>query len=63
MNCGRASVSTEPSEAPANSRMSETQNVTNLPLDDGRVFVAQKEKDLQEAFAPARIDDMVGASQ
>ena len=63
MNCGRASVSTDPSNAPASSEHQRQQHVTNLPLHSGRILVAQKIEDFEEAFAAAGIDDMVGASQ
>ena len=63
MNCGRASVSTEPSAAPASEMNERQQHVADLALHDGRIVVAQKVENLPEAFAPAGINDMVGASQ
>jgi hypothetical protein len=38
------------------------ENVAEAPLHQGGIVVEQKPEDFHEAFAPAGIDDMVGAS-
>jgi hypothetical protein len=50
-------------QRPAHQDNKRQQYIVDLPLDQGRVLVAQKIEDFQEAFEPAGIDDMVGASQ
>ncbi len=63
MNCGsrqREHRAQRPTRKQDHKRQ---QYVAELALHDRRIAVAQKIEDSAEAFAPARINDMVGASQ